>query len=71
MDDKAIALSQSYLLHRKKQFKLVFVAPDRIKLKSEKFQRLVPELKERKSKGENLMIRNGQIIARHTLGKIS
>ena len=66
MDDKAVVLSQAYLLHRKEQFKMVFVAPDRTKLKREKHQRLVAELKERKSKGENLMIRNGQIIARHT-----
>jgi len=35
---------------------MVFVAPDRSKLKHEKHQRLVAELKERKSKGENLMI---------------
>ena len=66
VDDKAVVLSQAYLLHQKEQFKMVFVAPDRTKLKREKHQRLVAELKERKSKGENLMIRNGQIIARHT-----
>ena len=46
---------------------MVFVASDRTKLKCEKHQRLVAELKERKSKGENLMIRNGQIIAGHNL----
>jgi len=38
---------------------MVFVAPDRKKLEHEKHQRLVAELKETKSKGENLMIRNG------------
>jgi len=57
MDDKAIVLSQSYLLHRKERFKMVFVTPDRTKLEREKRQRSVAELKERKSKGENLMIR--------------
>ena len=48
-------------------FKMVFVAPNRTKLEHKKHQRLMAELKERKSKGENLMIRNGQIIARHIL----
>ena len=50
MDDKAIVLSQSYLLYQKEQFKMGFVAPDRIKLEHEKHQRLVAELKGRKSK---------------------
>ena len=51
MDEKAILLSQSYLLHRNEQFKMVFVAPDRTKLECEKHQKLVAKLKERKSKG--------------------
>ena len=42
------------------------VAPNRVKLEHEKRQRLVAELKERKSKGENLMIENAQIIVWHT-----
>ena len=44
----------------------LYIAPDRTKLEHEKHQRLMAELKERKSKGENLLIRNGQIIVRHT-----
>ena len=48
---------------------MVFVVPDRTKLEHEKHQGLVAELKESKSKGKNLIIRNGQIITRHTTSK--
>jgi len=40
VDDKAVVLSQSYLLHQKEQFKMVFVAADTTKLEREKHQRL-------------------------------
>ena len=65
MDDKAFVVSRLYLLHHNEQYKTVFIAPDRTKLKQERHKRLIAELKERRSQGEeNLMIRNGQITVR-------
>ena len=71
-DDKVSVVSHSYLLHRHDQFKRVFIVPDRTVLQREKHQRLVIQLRERKSRGETgLIIRNGSIITRHphTAGK--
>ena len=48
MDDKAVVVSRSYLLHHNEQYKTVFIAPDRTKLEQEKHKRLIAELKERK-----------------------
>ena len=53
VDDKAIIVSWSYLLRHHDQFNQIFVAPDRIKLNHAK---LVTELKERRSKGEDGII---------------
>ena len=59
MDDKAFVVSRSYLLHHNEQYKMVFIAPDRAKLEQEKHKRLIAELEERRSEGEeNLIIRN-------------
>jgi len=44
---------------------MVFIAPDRTKLEQKKHKRLIAELKERRSEGEeNLIIRNGEIAVR-------
>ena len=48
-DDKASVVSRSYLLHCHDQFKRVFIVPDRTVLEREKHQRLVIQLRERKS----------------------
>jgi len=51
-------------LHHNEQNITVFIAPDKTKLE-EKHKRLIAELKERRSQGEeNLMIRNGQTTVR-------
>ena len=45
------------------QYKNTYIAPDRTKLERQKHQKLVEELKCRRSGGEqNLVIRNGSII---------
>ena len=49
MDDKAVVVSQSYLLHHNEQYKMVFIAPDKTKLEQEKHKGLIAELKERRS----------------------
>ena len=52
------------MLHNE-QYKTVFIASDGTKLEQEKHKRLVAELKEKISEGEeNLIIRNGQITVR-------
>ena len=48
-DHKAIVVSRSYLLHHHDQFKRVFIAPVPDRTVLEKHQRLVIQLRERKS----------------------
>ena len=56
-------LSQSGRLHNHEQCKNVYISPDRTKLEREKYQKLVTELKWRRSNGEqNLVIRNNVIV---------
>lgn len=66
-EDKNLILSRSYLLHRNSQYSKVFVTPDRTKFEREKHKKLVNELKERRSQGENdLVIRNGIIVVKQS-----
>ena len=56
-------LSQSGRLRKHEQFKNTYISPDRTKLEREKHQKLVTELKRRRSNGEqNLVIRNNTIV---------
>ena len=50
-DDKAIVVFRSYLLHLHDQFKRILIVPDRTVLEHAKHQRLVNQLRERKSRG--------------------
>ena len=60
---KGTLLSQSGKLRNFDQYKNVYLAPDRTKMEQEKHQKLVNELKHRRSNGEqNLAIRNGVIV---------
>jgi len=57
-------LSHSRKLHNFDQYKNVYLAPDRTKMEREKHQKLVNELKHRKSNGEqNLTIHSGVIVS--------
>ena len=57
-------LSVSGKLRKFDQYKNTYIAPDRTKLERQKHVKLVEELKHRRSAGEqNLIIRNGSIIA--------
>ena len=66
IDDASVRdsiLYQSGKLRKHDQFKNVYIAPDRTKFEREKHQKLVAELKQRRSNGEqNLVIRNGSIV---------
>ena len=56
-------LSYSGKLRKFDQYKNVYIAPDRTKLERQKHQKLVEDLKQRRSNGErNLVIRNGSIV---------
>ena len=56
-------LSYSGKLRKFDKYKKVYIAPDRTKFERQKHQKLVEELKRRRSNGEqNLVIRNGSII---------
>jgi len=66
IDDASVRdtiLYQSGKLRKHDQFKNVYIIPDRTKFEREKHQKLVAELKQRRSNGEqNLVIRNGSIV---------
>jgi len=61
---RSTLLSHSRKLRNFDQYKNVYLAPDRTKMEREKHQKLVNELKHRRSNGEqNLTIRNGTIVS--------
>ena len=63
-DDKLLLVSCSYLLRHHEQYKSVFITPDMTKYQRSKHKQLVEELKRRRTKEPNLVIRDGIIVNR-------
>ena len=57
-------LTKAKDLRKSRSFRNVFVNPDRTKAQRSEFKRLRDELKERRSKGENAVIYNRQVVVR-------
>ena len=68
VDSKLSILKSAYQLRSIDQYNNVYISPDRSRQERESFRKLRAELKQRKDGGEpNLIIRNGKIVAKHTV----